>query len=46
MEYVYKISSTERVHNLEKELQKELKDLQSEVEDVSLLGKNEQQNFR
>lgn len=46
MECIYKISSSERVNNLEDELEKELKDLQSVIEDASLLEKNESQSFR
>lgn len=46
MEGVYLCSSSERVTNLEKELEKELKYLQNEIESGGIIGKNEIQSFR
>ena len=46
MEGIYNCSSSEKVLNLEKELEKELKDLQNEIESGGVIGKTEYQSFR
>eukprot|EP00111_Clytia_hemisphaerica_P003675 TCONS_00010519-protein len=45
MEGIYNCSSSEKVLNLEKELEKELKDLQNEIEAGGVIGKTEHQSF-
>lgn len=46
MEGVYMCSSSERVINAEKELEKELHNLQHEIESGGIIGKTDVQSFR
>jgi len=46
MEGIYTCSSSERILNSEKELERELKDLQDEIESGGIIGKKDLQSFR
>lgn len=46
MEGIYLCSTSERILNSEKELERELKDLQNEIESGGVIGKKDLQSFR
>lgn len=45
MEGIYEVSSSEKVRSLEEDLRKELKELQSEIEEGSFLGSSTPKAF-
>ena len=46
MEGIYNVSSSEKVRNLEKDLQKELRDLKIDIESGDFLSKTGSKSFR